>query len=102
MTAIDVTVFVLAHERRGALPAQTAGLGLDSKVEIDGAYFGGLVSPENRKEDHKDRRLKANQSPERLVVIILRQRKGHTLTFVTGPAFRPGLMEQMHQGEAGR
>ncbi|WP_311275737.1 hypothetical protein [Methylobacterium sp. WCS2018Hpa-22] len=82
MTGIVVTVFVLAHERRGSLPAETAGLGLDSKVEIDGAHFGGSVRPENR----KDHRLKANQSPERRVFIVLCQRTGRTVTFLTKPA----------------
>ena len=32
---------------------------LDGEVEIDGAYFGGHVRPENRIEDREDRRLKA-------------------------------------------
>ncbi len=55
---------------------------LDGEVEIDGAYFGGVVRPENRKEDRRDRRMKANQSDRRRVVIALRQRDGRTLTFV--------------------
>ena len=40
------------------------------------------MRPENRKEDRKDRRLKANLSDGRRVVIFIRQRKGRTLTFV--------------------
>ncbi|WP_018044073.1 IS1595 family transposase [Methylobacterium sp. 88A] len=76
------TAFVLAHKLREALSAETRGLGLDGEVEIDGAYFGGHVRPENRKEDRKDRRLRENQSGERRVVIVMRQRKGRTLTFV--------------------
>jgi hypothetical protein len=76
------TAFVLAHKLREAFAAETAGHGLDSEVEIDGARFGDTVRPENRKEDRKDRHLKANLSDGRRVVTVMRQRKGRTLTFV--------------------
>ena len=61
---------------------ETAGFTLDGEVEIDGAYFGGHIRPENRKEDRKDRRLKEHQTGTRRVVIALRERLGRTLTFV--------------------
>ena len=76
------TAFVLAHKLREALSAEMKGLGLSGEVEIDGMYTGGTVRPENRKEDRKDRRFKANQSDERRVVIVMRERQGRTLTFV--------------------
>ena len=76
------TAFVLAHRLCEALSLETRGATLAGEVEIDGAYFGGTVRPENRKEDRKDRRLKANLSDRRRVVIVMRQRKGRTLTFV--------------------
>lgn len=76
------TAWVMAHKLREALAAETAEEILDGEVEIDGAYFGGVVRPENRKEDRRDRRMKANQSDRRRVVIALRQRQGRTLTFV--------------------
>lgn len=77
------TAFVLAHKLREALAAEMRGVApLDGEVEIDGAYFGGHVRPENRKEDRKDRRLKENLSPARRVVVALRERAGRTLTFV--------------------
>ena len=76
------TAFVLAHKLREALSAEMKGLGLSGEVEIDGMYTGGTVRPENRKEDRKDRRLKENQSDERRVVIVMRERQGRTLTFV--------------------
>ena len=76
------TAWVLAHKLREALAAETATETLDGEVEIDGAYFGGVVRPENRKEDRKDRRLKANQSDKRRVVVALRERQGRTLVFV--------------------
>ena len=76
------TAFVLAHKLREALSAETATETLDGEVEIDGAYFGGHVRPENRKEDRIDRREKANQSDRRRVVVALRERGGRTLSFV--------------------
>lgn len=51
---------------------------VEGKVDIDGACFGGTVRRENR----KDRRLKANLPDGRRVVIVMRQRKSRTLTFV--------------------
>ena len=76
------TAFVLAHKLREALAAETANEILDSEVEIDGAYFGGHVRPENREEDRRDRRRAENRSDRRRVVIALRERKGRTLSFV--------------------
>ncbi len=76
------TAFVLAHKLREALGNEFKGLKLAGEVEIDGCYVGGVVRPENRKEDRKDRRLAQNQSPNRRVVVALRERGGRTLTFV--------------------
>jgi hypothetical protein len=49
---------------------------------VDGAYFGGHVRQENRKEDRKDRRRSENQSGKRRVVVVMRERGGRTLPFV--------------------
>lgn len=76
------TAFVLAHKLREALAAETSNEMLDGEVEIDGAYFGGHVRPENRVEGRKDRRRSENQSDRRRVVIALRERAGRTLTFI--------------------
>lgn len=76
------TAFVLSHKLREALAAETATETLEGEVEIDGAYFGGHVRQENRADDRKDRRLKANQSDRRRVVVALRERGGRTLSFV--------------------
>jgi len=76
------TAFVLAHKLREALAAETVTEMLDGEVEIDGAYFGGHVRPENRVEDRVDRRKRENQSDRRRVVVALRQRSGRTLSFV--------------------
>ncbi len=76
------TAFVLAHKLREAMASGNDGVTLSGTVEVDGAYFGGHVRPENRKEDRKDRRLAANRDADRRVVVVLRQRKGRTLPFV--------------------
>jgi transposase-like protein len=52
------------------------------EAEIDGAYFGGHIKPENRKEDRKDRRLAAEQTGKRMVVVVARERGGRTIPFV--------------------
>lgn len=77
------TAFVLAHKLREALGATPAGEPLRGVVEIDGAYFGGYVKPQNRKADRPDRRLRQNQSGKRQVVVVMRERDGRSLPFVT-------------------
>src|SRR3546814_17739154 len=52
------------------------------EVEIDGAYFGGYVKPENRKENRKDRRLSENRTGKRRVVVVMRERNGRTVPAV--------------------
>ena len=76
------TAFVLAHKLREAIGSGQADTTLSGHVEVDGAYFGGTVRQENRKEDRKDRRLAANQSGKRQVVVVMRERGGRTLPFV--------------------
>ena len=76
------TAFVLAHKLREAIGAEMKSRKVGGEVEIDGAYFGGYVKPENRKEDRKDLRLRENQSGKRRVVVVMRERKGKALPFV--------------------
>ncbi len=76
------TAFVLAHKLREAMALEQAGRTLDGIVEIDGAYFGGYVKPENVKSDRKDRRLVANRSGKRQCVVIMRQRGGKSFPFI--------------------
>jgi len=73
---------VLAHKLREAISAGQADTTLSGHVEVDGAYFGGTVRQENRKEDRKDRRLAQNQTGKRQVVVVMRERGGRTLPFV--------------------
>lgn len=76
------TAFVLSHKLREAMALEQANRRLDGVVEIDGAYFGGYVKPENEKEDRKDRRLVANRTGKRQCVVVMRERGGKSLTFV--------------------
>jgi len=76
------TAFVLAHKLREAMAAESKTRTLKGHVEIDGAFFGGHVQPENRKEDRKDLRLKRNQTGKRKAVVVMRERNGKTLTAV--------------------
>lgn len=78
------TAFVLLHKLREAMAADSVeSVGGEGQiVEVDGAYFGGYVKPENRAEDRKDMRLKANQTGKRQAVVVLRERRGRTLAFV--------------------
>ena len=76
------TAFVLSHKLREAMATETADAELSGTVEVDGAYFGGHVKPANHKENRVDRRLAANQTGKRRVVVIMRERGGITLPFV--------------------
>lgn len=76
------TPFVLAHKLREAMGSEIQGRKLGGHVEIDGAYFGGYVRPENQKEDRKDRRLAIHQTGKRRAVVVMRERGGRTLPSV--------------------
>lgn len=76
------SAFVMAHKLREALEAEQNGLELSGVAEIDGAYFGGFVKPENKKEERADRRLVEERTGKRQVVVVVRQRQGRTATFV--------------------
>ncbi|MCJ2061478.1 IS1595 family transposase [Methylobacterium sp. J-088] len=75
------TAFVMAHKLREAVAAETAEATVSGTVEVDGAYFGGHVRPENMKADRRDRRLAENQTGKRRVVVVIRERNGKALTF---------------------
>ncbi|MFC3181671.1 IS1595 family transposase [Cypionkella sinensis] len=78
------TAFVLAHKLREAMASEVqTGAMLQGHIEIDGAYFGGHIRPENHKADRKDRRLKEHQNGRRRVVVVMRERHGRTLPIVT-------------------
>jgi len=79
------TAFALAHKIREAMAAESRGVvigGAGKTAEIDGAYFGGHVRPENRKAERKDRRLAANQTGKRRCVVTICERDGRTVTGV--------------------
>ena len=79
------TAFVLAHKLREAMASSTKGLRIGGEgrvAEIDGAYFGGHVRPENRAADRIDRRRAENRSGKRRVVAVMREHRGRTLAQV--------------------
>lgn len=78
------TAFVLAHKLREAVGATLDdGTELKDAVEVDGAYFGGHSKPANEIAERKDRRLAEEQTGKRQVVVIIRERNGRALPFVT-------------------
>lgn len=106
------TAFVLAHKIREAMAAESRGVvigGAGKAAEIDGAYFGGHVRPENRKAERKDRRLAANQTGKRRCVVTIRERDGLTVTGVfpsedaAGSFIRSRVAKgtELHADEAG-
>src|SRR5579875_964664 len=59
------TAFVLAHKLREAIGDAHMQGQLAGEVEVDGAYFGGHVRPENEKAERKDHRLAEEQTGKR-------------------------------------
>ena len=97
------TAFVLAHKLREAMAASIRRLRIGGEgcaVEIDGAYFGGHVRPENRAADRVDRRLAGNQSGKRRVVVAMRERGGRTLpqVFAGEDAAVPAIRQRIARG----
>jgi transposase-like protein len=78
------TAFVLVHKLREAIEAEQRRVSFAdaSEKEIDGAYFGGHVKPQNEAINRVDRRTAEEQTGKRQVVVVMRERKGKTLPFV--------------------
>lgn len=77
------SAYVLAMKLRESVANGADGEKVSGQVEIDGGYFGGHVRPSNRKENRVDRRLAEHQTGKRRVVVVMRERNGKTLPFVT-------------------
>jgi len=97
------TAFVLAHKMREAMASSVKGLQIGGEgrvAEIDGAYFGGHVRPENRAADRIDRRRAENRSGKRRVVVVMRERRGRTLAKVFGgeEAAVPAIRQRIAHG----
>ena len=97
------TAFVLAHKLREAMASSVKGLQIGGEgrvAEIDGAYFGGHVRPENRTVDRVDRRRAENRSGKRRVVVVMRERCGRTLAQVFGgeEAAVPAIRQRIAHG----
>ncbi len=81
----SVTSGTIFHKLREAMGSQVHNPDepdLSGTVEVDGAYFGGHVKPENRKTDRIDRRLAEEQTGKRQVVVVAREIMGRTLPFI--------------------
>ena len=90
------SAFVLMHKLRESLIVQREETPLSGEVEMDGAYVGGHVRAQNKKEERLDRRLAENQSPNRRCILVMRETQPHadevsapgaarrTLSFVIG------------------
>jgi transposase-like protein len=79
------TAFVLAHKLREAMASSTHALRLGGEgqtAEVDGAYFGGHVRPQNLAADRVDRRLAKSRAANRGVVVVMRERGGRSLAQV--------------------
>src|SRR6195952_3703181 len=79
------TAFVLAPKLREAMASSVKGLRIGGEgrvAEIDGAYFGGHVRPENRAADPVDRRGARDRGGKRRAVVVMRERGGRTLAQV--------------------
>src|SRR3954454_10731433 len=79
------TAFVMAHKLREAMASSTKAMGIGGEgrtAEIDGAYFGGHIRPENLATDRIDRRLAKSRAANRGVVVVMRERGGRSLAQV--------------------
>lgn len=75
------TAFVLAHKIRESIGSSIQAEGeLSGEVEVHGAYFGGYSKQENRRADHRDRRIE--RTGKRKVVVIIRERNGRAVPVI--------------------
>ena len=77
------SAFVLVHKLREAIAAEQTDISLAGTVEVDGAYFAGHRKPANKAAERVDRRAAEEQTGKRKVVVVMRERGGRTLPFVT-------------------
>ena len=76
------TAFVLLHKFREALLETRDEAPLKGVCEIDGAYVNHHVRPANNIEDRIDRRLAANQNPNKRCIVVVRQRFDGTTEYI--------------------
>jgi transposase-like protein len=94
------SAYVLAHKLREAVAAGVDGEKASGNVEIDGLYIGGHIRPANQKDNRVDRRLAQHQTGKRKVVVVMRERNGKTLPFVSPSedAAVPTIKERVAEG----
>ena len=76
------TAFVLLHKFRDALLETRDETPLNGVCEIDGAYVNHYVRPENNINDRIDRRLTANQNPNKRCIVVVRQRANQGTEYI--------------------
>lgn len=97
------TAFVLTHKLREAMAAEVKDTRLGGEgtvTEIDGAYFGGHVRPENLKKDRKDLRRSENRTGKRRCVVVIRERDGRSIakSFPTEDAAADFIRARVERG----
>lgn len=76
------TAFVLLHKFREALLETRDETPLNGICEIDGAYVNHYVRPANNINDRIDRRLAANQNPNKRCIVVVRQRSNGDTEYI--------------------
>ena len=79
------TAFVLLHKIREQLGIEQHKHRLHGTVEVDGGYNGGYERPANENSDRFDRRS-TRYSAKRKCVVVMRERRGRTRTFICSEA----------------
>jgi len=75
--------WIMLHKIREGLSEEFRGRTVGGEgvvAELDAAFFGGHITPANKKEDRKDRRMGSNK--KRRAVVVLRERHGRSVTGV--------------------
>lgn len=67
----------------GAKGHSTLQLSRDLDVQYKTAFFGGYVKPANYKENRRDRRYLENQNGKRESIVVVRERNGETVSFIS-------------------
>lgn len=93
------SIFVLLHKLRECMGAEVHAAdelgGEGREAEVDGAYFGSRIRPENRKADRRQQRA---DDAKRQVVVVARERRGRAISWVVASegAAVPMIRQTVH------
>lgn len=77
------SAFVMLHKLREAMGAEIHAAeelgGEGREAEVDGAYFGSRIRPENRKADRRQQR---GEDAKKQVVVVARERQGRAIPWI--------------------